>query len=55
MSPKAACSSGRKRAGPVLTLSLPVPTERFIASQDDLVVALRVAIADAGELLGFSR
>ena len=41
--------------GPVLTLSLPVPTERFIASQDELTAALRTAIADASDLLGLSR
>lgn len=42
-------------AGPVLTLSLPVPTERFIASQDDLTAALRTAIAEATDLLGLSQ
>lgn len=39
-------------SGPVLTLSLPVPTERFIASQDDLVATLRTAVAEATDLLG---
>ena len=39
-------------AGPVLTLSMPVPTERFIANQDELAGALRTAVADATELLG---
>lgn len=41
--------------GPVLTLSLPVPTERFIASQDDLVAALRTAVLEATDLLGLVR
>jgi DNA-binding IclR family transcriptional regulator len=39
-------------AGPVLTLSLPVPTERFVANQDELTAALRTAIAEAADLLG---
>ena len=39
-------------AGPVLTLSLPVPTDRFITSQDHLVAALRTAIEAATALLG---
>jgi IclR family acetate operon transcriptional repressor len=42
-------------SGPVLTLSLPVPTERFIASQDELTSALRTAVAEATELLGLDR
>jgi DNA-binding IclR family transcriptional regulator len=41
-------------SGPVLTLSLPVPTERFIASQDELTAALRTAIAEATDLLGLA-
>lgn len=42
-------------SGPVLTLSLPVPTERFVVSQDDLVAALRTAIGEASDLLGLVR
>ena len=41
-------------AGPVLTLSLPVPTDRFIEHQDDLVAALRTAVAEATDLLGLA-
>lgn len=39
-------------SGPVLTLSLPVPTERFIANQDALAAALAAAVIEATELLG---
>ncbi|HEV7722932.1 MAG TPA: IclR family transcriptional regulator [Iamia sp.] len=38
--------------GPILTLSIPTPTERFAASRDHLVGALRVAVAQAEDLLG---
>ena len=41
-------------AGPVLTLSLPVPTDRFIERQDDLIAALRTAVAEAADLLGLA-
>jgi DNA-binding IclR family transcriptional regulator len=37
--------------GPILALSVPVPTERFAASRDELVAALRTAIDEATALL----
>jgi DNA-binding IclR family transcriptional regulator len=37
--------------GPLLTLSIPVPTERFVRSEADLVAALRAAVAEAASLV----
>ncbi len=37
--------------GLVLTLSIPAPTERFAARRDELVAALRAAVAEAEALL----
>lgn len=37
--------------GPVLTLSIPAPTERFAASRDALVTALRTAVDEATALV----
>ncbi len=37
--------------GPILALSVPAPTERFAATRDDLVAALRTAVEEATALL----